>query len=58
MKTISTVRLQPPPLAGVSTNYTPGGVKSFADGSPTQITMALSFKETELLTKDMVQKGY
>ena len=45
-------------LAGVNTNYTPGGVKSFADGSPTQITMALSFKETELLTKDMVQKGY
>ena len=45
-------------LSGVDVDYTPGGVKSFADGSPTQITMALSFKETEMLTKEMVDKGY
>ena len=29
-------------LTGVDVDYTPGGVKSFADGSPTQITMALA----------------
>ena len=45
-------------LSSVDVNYTPTGVSSFADGSPTQITMALSFKETELLTKDMINKGY
>ena len=45
-------------LAGVDVDYTPGGVKSFADGSPTQITMGLSFKETELLTKEKINAGY
>jgi hypothetical protein len=45
-------------LSGVTVNYTPTGVKSFADGSPTQITMDLSFKETELLTKDKINAGY
>lgn len=45
-------------LTGCDVDYTPGGVKSFADGSPTQITMALAFKETEMLTKEMVNIGY
>jgi hypothetical protein len=45
-------------LKGVDVNYTPGGVRSFADGSPTQITMNLSFQETEMLTKQHVDKGY
>ena len=45
-------------LTGCDVDYTPGGVKSFADGSPTQITMALAFKETEMLTKEMVDRGY
>ena len=45
-------------LTGCDVDYTPGGVKSFADGSPTQITMALAFKETEMLTKEMVDIGY
>ena len=45
-------------LAGVTVDYTPGGVKSFADGSPTQITMNLAFKETELLTKEKINAGY
>ena len=39
-------------------NYTPDGVKSFADGGPVQTTMALTFKETELLTKDKIAKGF
>ena len=45
-------------LKGVDVDYTPGGVKSFRDGAPTQITMNLSFMETELLTKQKVNQGY
>ena len=39
-------------------NYTPNGVKSFADGAPTRITMGLTFAETEALTKEKIQQGY
>ena len=39
-------------------DYTPGSVSSFADGSPTKITMSLTFKETETLTKDKINLGY
>ena len=42
----------------VETNYTPDGVKSFEGGAPTKITMNLSFQETELLTKERIQKGF
>jgi hypothetical protein len=42
----------------VTVDYTPGKVSSFTDGAPTQITMALTFKETETLTKDKVNAGY
>ena len=45
-------------LKGVDVDYTPGGVKSFRDGAPTQITMNLSFQETELLTKQKINQGY
>jgi hypothetical protein len=45
-------------LENVNTNYTPGGVRSFANGAPTQITMSLTFKETELLTKEKINQGY
>jgi len=45
-------------LESCNIDYTPGGVRSFADGSPTQITMALQFKETELLTKERVKEGF
>lgn len=45
-------------LTGVDVDYTPNGVKSFADGSPTQMTMALSFTETELMTKERIDQGY
>ena len=31
---------------------------SFADGSPTEINMTLSFRELELLTKDSIRQGY
>jgi hypothetical protein len=45
-------------LEDCKVNYTPDGVKSFKDGSPTKITMALTFKETEILTKEKIGKGY
>ena len=45
-------------LENVAVDYTPGGVRSFQDGAPTQITMGLTFKETELLTKDLIKKGF
>ena len=45
-------------LENVAVDYTPGAVRSFADGSPTQITMTLVFKETETLTKDKINAGY
>ena len=42
----------------VTVDYTPGKVSSFTDGAPTQITMGITFKETETLTKDKVNAGY
>jgi hypothetical protein len=45
-------------LSSCNVNYTPTGVKSFADGAPTQITMNLAFKETELLTKEKINQGF
>jgi hypothetical protein len=45
-------------LKDCSVDYTPGAVKSFQDGSPTQITMSLGFQETELLTKQSINAGY
>jgi hypothetical protein len=45
-------------LKGCDVDYAPNGVKSFASGAPTQITMGLSFQETEMLTKQHVNRGY
>ena len=45
-------------LQNCAVNYTPNGVKSFADGGPTQTTMTLTFKETEALTKEKINEGY
>jgi hypothetical protein len=42
----------------VDVNYTPNGVRSFEDGPPTQITMSLTFRETEVLTKEKINAGY
>ena len=44
-------------LTNVDVNYTPNGeVQSFGDGAPTQIAMSLSFKETEMMTKQHVER--
>ena len=45
-------------LQDCKVNYTPTGVKSFEDGGPTAMTMTLTFKEIELLTKDKIAEGY
>jgi hypothetical protein len=45
-------------LKGCDVNYTPGGVKSFDSGAPTQIDMTLSFQETEMLTKQKINEGF
>ena len=45
-------------LVSVDVNYTPNGVRSFEDGSPTQIQMGLTFRETEILTKEKINSGY
>ena len=42
----------------VDVNYTPNGVRTFEDGSPTQIQMGLTFRETEILTKEKINQGY
>jgi len=46
-------------LTDVQTNYTPGEkLRTFEDGAPTQITLSLTFKETEMLTKEKINQGY
>jgi len=45
-------------LTNVAVDYAPNGVKSFADGAPTSITMSLSFTETEILTKERIDQGF
>jgi hypothetical protein len=46
-------------LESVNTNYTPGDkVRTFESGAPTQITMSLAFRETEILTKEKINAGY
>ena len=45
-------------LQGCDVDYTPDGVKSFESGAPTHITMALTFMETEMLTKEKINDGF
>ena len=46
-------------LTDVQTNFTPGEkLRTFEDGAPTQITLSLTFKETEMLTKEKINEGY
>ena len=45
-------------MTGCEVDYTPDGVNSFDDGSPTKMTMKLSFTELEMLTKEKVSEGF
>ena len=43
-------------LSGITVDYAPNGWSTFENGMPTQIRMTLQFKETEIVTKERVQK--
>ena len=45
-------------LSDCKIDYTSGGVKSHADGSPVIIKMDLTFQETEMITQDHVEAGF
>jgi len=45
-------------LTACNVDYTPGKLRTFEDGAPTNITMSLAFRETELLTKEKINAGY
>lgn len=46
-------------LTDMNINYTPNGVfNTFADGTPTQINVQMTFKELAILTKDQIQQGF
>ena len=45
-------------LQSVNVDYTPGSVKSHANGAPVLIKMGLTFLETEMITKDHIERGY
>ena len=45
-------------LQEIAVNYTPNGMfNTFADGSPVQINVQMTFKELALLDKDKIEKG-
>ena len=54
-------RVAPSVITSMEVNYTPNGYATHSDGSPVQIQVNLSFKETKLVDRDGqygVTKGY
>lgn len=46
-------------LEKIDTNYTPDEIyRSFADGSPIRVEISLSFKESQYVTRNDVDRGY
>jgi hypothetical protein len=45
-------------LENMDVNYGGEQFSSFRDGSPTEINMSLTFRELEILTKNMIEEGY
>ena len=45
-------------LENMDVSYGGEQFSSFKDGSPTEINMSLTFRELEILTKNMIQDGY
>ena len=45
-------------LQACEVDYTSDGVRTFRDGSPTVITMDLTFEETEMMTKEKIDDGF
>ena len=43
----------------IDVNYAPNGWSAHTDGSPVQTTLSISFKEIELIDREMIEsKGY
>jgi hypothetical protein len=52
-------RIAPCVLTSMSVDYGGSQFSSFSDGAPTQVSMSLSFRELELLTKESIRtQGY
>ena len=45
-------------LESMDVSYGGEQFSSFRDGSPTEINMSLTFRELEILTKNMISEGY
>jgi hypothetical protein len=45
-------------LESMDVSYGGDQFSSFRDGSPTEINMSLTFRELEILTKNMIEEGY
>lgn len=45
-------------LTNVDVNYSAGGWSTHNDGTPSQITMTLNFKETIIIDKNRIDQGY
>lgn len=43
-------------LKGMNVDYAPNGWSTFENGMPTQIRLTLQFQETEIVTKDLVER--
>lgn len=51
-------KLAPCALESMDISYGSEQFSSFNDGNPTEINMTLTFRENEILTKPMINKGY
>lgn len=51
-------RMAPCVLEAMDVTYGGEGFSSFKDGNPTEVYMTLTFREREILTKDMIEEGY
>jgi hypothetical protein len=45
-------------LTDIDINFAPNGWAAYDDGAPIQTTLTMTFKETEILDKLKIQKGY
>ena len=51
-------KFAPCALESMEVNYGGEQFSSFADGYPTEVNMTLTFRELEIMTKKMIDKGY
>jgi hypothetical protein len=52
-------RLRPSVIENIDVNYSPNGQwAAHQDGTPVQTVLTLSFREMDLITRDLVEQGY